>query len=178
MANPGYVALNIHAEKEEDALKSKNIWRVSAGDNICYFMSLGHNYFIALQKWKQLSRFQRSLLYMLFVITTLTLVFVYYNRKLASSIPSSTSEAPPGNKFNKLPHVDQEPELEPKFGLDKEEHNVAEEYKDDADDDDEDMEEGGDSNDAGEEQADTGLGGDDLPPGDASIRSILLHILL
>ena len=27
--NPGYVALNINAEKEEDALKSKNLWRVS-----------------------------------------------------------------------------------------------------------------------------------------------------
>ena len=26
--NPGYVALNINAEKEEDSLKPKNIWRV------------------------------------------------------------------------------------------------------------------------------------------------------
>lgn len=147
-ANPGYIALNINAVKEEDALKSKNLWR----------------------KWKQLSRFQRSLLYMLLVITGLTLVFIY-SRKFTSSGPSITSKSP-GNKFSKLPHADQEPEVEPKFGLDKEEHDVAEEYKDDADDDADDAD-GGDSNDAGEEQADTVLGGDQsarLPPDDSSIR--------
>lgn len=147
-ANPGYIALNINAVKEEDSLKSKNLWR----------------------KWKQLSRFQRSLLYMLLVITGLTLVFIY-SRKFTSSGPSITSKSP-GNKFSKLPHADQEPEVEPKFGLDKEEHDVAEEYKDDADDDADDAD-GGDSNDAGEEQADTVLGGDQsarLPPDDSSLR--------
>ena len=167
--NPGYVALNINAEKEEDALKSKNLWRVSLQFKcINEFKSI---ILIALQKWKQLSRFQRSLLYMLFVITCLTLVFIY-SRKLTSSGPSITSKSP-GNKFSKLPHADQEPEVEPKFGLDKEEHDVAEEYKDEADDDDTDDADGGDSNDAGEEQADTGPGGGQnarLPPGDASLK--------
>ena len=107
---------------------------------------------------------------MLLVITGLTLVFIY-SRKFTSSGPSITSKSP-GNKFSKLPHADQEPEVEPKFGLDKEEHDVAEEYKDDADDDADDAD-GGDSNDAGEEQADTVPGGDQsarLPPDDSSLR--------
>ena len=104
---------------------------------------------------------------MLFIITTVTLVFVYFHRKSAAATSGSelTSRVPmPAARLL-------EPEVEPKFGLDKEEHNVAEEYKE-GDEDEEKDDAGGDSNDAGEDR-DTAPGAKvevQLPPKDASLK--------
>merc|ERR1712098_601103 len=115
---------------EEESSKTRNCWR----------------------RWKQLSRFQRSLIYMLFIITCITLVFIQYNRKHVPDHVSSSETT--HKKISHLPRVVEPVEVDQKFGIDKEEHNLAEEYKDDDDEDDEkdaDDYEGGDSNHAEEE---------------------------
>ena len=108
---------------------------------------------------------------MLFIITGVTLVFIYYNRKLE---PTSQEHTPriSSNKFSQLPRLEEPQEVQQKFGIDKEEHNVAEEYKDD--DNEEDDTAGGDSNMAEEENNDVDRDHLDkaaeVPPKDASIQ--------
>lgn len=105
---------------------------------------------------------------MLFLITTITLIFIYYNPKTVSR-PRPT----PADNI-KLPRLEEPQNVHQKFGLDKEEHDVAEEYTDTGEekDDEEDEEtDGGDSNLAEEEETgQDGGSGPGLPPGDASIK--------
>ena len=101
---------------------------------------------------------------MLFIITGVTLVFIYYNRKLEPTSQEHTSSR--SNKFSQLPRVVEPGEVQQKFGIDKEEHNVAKEYKDDDDDEDD---TGGDSNMAEEENNDIDQD-EQVPPKDASIQ--------
>ena len=107
---------------------------------------------------------------MLFIILCFTLVFLYFNRKLNISSHESSSRAP--RKL--LPVLEEEPDknVPLKFGIDKEELNVAEEYKDDQEDDIDDAEKyGGDSNDGGESHDIVHDKHDkELPPKDASIK--------
>jgi len=103
---------------------------------------------------------------MLFIITTITLIFIYYNPKTVSK-PKPTVV----DKI-KLPRLQEPQHVDQKIGPDKEEHNVAEEYTDEEEDGESDKEEGGDSNLAEEEETGAELGSPDqvLPPGDASIK--------
>jgi len=154
-----YITLTINGDtprREDDFSNSRNCWR----------------------RWKQLSRFQRSLIYMLFVIMCLTLIFIHYNRKyVLDNVSSSETDL---KKISHLPRVIEPVEVDQKFGIDKEEHDLAEEYKDDEDDDekDEDTYDGGDSNHAEEENNEVVDDDDDevedkeleLPPKDASIK--------
>ena len=111
---------------------------------------------------------------MLFIITSLTLVFIYYNRKHVISSPDTrvTPTRDQSNKFSQLPRVIEQDPVDPKFGIDKEENNVAKEYKDDPEETNiEDDEDGGDSNHAQEEKNDDTAQIDlPLPPKDASIK--------
>ena len=67
---------------------------------------------------------------MLFVILTFTLVFVYFNRKLPATSHNETTSSPEHHRG--LPKLAEEPDrnVPIRFGIDKEEQNVAEEYKD------------------------------------------------
>lgn len=103
---------------------------------------------------------------MLFVILTFTLVFVYFNRKLPSATSHNNETTSSPQHHRGLPKLTEDKHVPIKFGLDKEEQNVAEEYKDQDDGVDD---EGGDSNDAGENH-DVVEGKDSLPPDDASIK--------
>ena len=99
---------------------------------------------------------------MLFIIVSITLIYVYYNPKHGfgstkeiTSVPSRSKL----NQFSKVPDkgmlglIEEPKELDHKFGVDKEEHNVAEEDKDEPDEEAPlDNHDGGDSNDAGEEK--------------------------
>ena len=109
---------------------------------------------------------------MLFLITTITLIFIYYNPKTVSRSRQVARESP------KLPRLEEPGRLDTRFGPDKEEHDVAEEEKEEdeeeEEEDSEEKEEGGDSNLAEEEDTGTGGGGDGdppkLPPRDGSIK--------
>ena len=113
---------------------------------------------------------------MLFLITTITVIFIYYNPKTVSRSRQAVRESP------KLPRLEDPPAVgEQRFGLDKEEHDVAEEEREEEDDEEDDeensqeKEEGGDSNLAEEEDTGTGGGGGGggrpkLPPRDGSIK--------
>jgi len=161
-----YVALQLgdSGGDAEDKNRSTTVWR----------------------KWKQLSRFQRSLLYMLFIITSITLIYVYFNPKHGfGSTRGSTTLAPSRNKisqFSKVPEkgmlglIEEPSELDHKFGADKEEHNVAEEDKDEPEEIPLGNNDGGDSNDAGEEKNDNDLNSlankaiKEVPPSDGSVQ--------
>ena len=106
---------------------------------------------------------------MLFLITTITLIFIYYNPKTVSR------PRPPVRESPKLPRLQEPDQVEQKFGPDKEEHNVAEEEREEDEEEEqpsEEKEEGGDSNLAEEEDTGTGGGGEAprLPPRDGSIK--------
>jgi len=161
-----YVALQLGDSglEGEEKNRSTNIWR----------------------KWKQLSRFQRSLLYMLFIIVSFTLIYIYCNPKHSGRVgKENTSELPSKNKLNQFSKVSdskgmfgliEEPsETDHKFGIDKEEHNVAKEDKDEDDDDDPEDEplgdnDGGDSNDAEEDKNENDLIMKAVPPPDGSVK--------
>ena len=108
---------------------------------------------------------------MLLIITTITVIFIYYNPKTVSRPRPAVRES------LKLPRLE-EPQLEQKFGPDKEEHDVAEEEReedeeDEEEEDSEEKKEGGDSNLAEEEDTGTGVGGGEpaqLPPLDGSVK--------
>jgi len=149
-----YVALQLGEGVEgEEKNKSKTVWR----------------------KWKQLSRFQRSILYMLFLITSITLIYVYFNPKHGFG----PTTVPPSRKVPEkgmLGLIEEPSELDNKFGVDKEEHNVAEEDKDEPEEIPLGSHDGGDSNDAGEEKNDNDINNfankpiKELPPSDGSVK--------
>jgi len=149
-----YVALQLGEGVEgEEKNKSKTVWR----------------------KWKQLSRFQRSILYMLFLITSITLIYVYFNPKHGFG----PTTVPPSRKVPEkgmLGLIEEPSELDNKFGVDKEEHNVAEEDKDEPEEIPLGSHDGGDSNDAGEEKNDNDISNfankpiKELPPSDGSVK--------
>ena len=109
---------------------------------------------------------------MLFIITTITVIFIYYNPKTVSRSRPAARESP------KLPRLEEPRQVEQRFGPDKEEHDVAEEEREEDDEEEEnseEKEEGGDSNLAEEEDTGTGGGGSggggpSLPPRDGSIK--------
>ena len=118
---------------------------------------------------------------MLFIIVSITLIYVYYNPKHGfgstkelTSVPSRSKL----NQFSKVPDkgmlglIEEPKELDHKFGVDKEEHNVAEEDKDEPDEEAPlDNHDGGDSNDAGEEKNDNDVKVvKAVPPGDGSVK--------
>lgn len=158
----GYVSLNLPDPGEEGRLtKSRTLWR----------------------RWKQLSRFQRSLIYMTVLVITLGLAYTTLGTPRGGQVsplllPTTSSSQSPARI--KLPLIEEPSKRnEGKFGGEKEELNVAEEEDKDASVADGKIEEGADSNDAGEEKAevDDQLGllqksrrPVDLPPGDGSVK--------
>jgi len=155
-----FVALQLGDGGEgEDKNRSRTIWR----------------------KWKQLSRFQRSLLYMLFIIVSITLIYIYHNPKhgFGSAAREITSESSRSkvNHFSKVPdkgmlgRIEEPSESNHKFGVDKEEHNVAEEDQDEPEEVPLVDRDGGDSNDAGEEKNDNDMKVmKAVPPSDGSVK--------
>ena len=109
---------------------------------------------------------------MLLIITTITVIFIYYNPKTVSRPRPAVRESV------KLPRLQEPQQVEQKFGPDKEEHDVAEEEREedeeDEEEDSEEKEQGGDSNLAEEEDTGTGVGAGgeqpQLPPRDGSIK--------
>jgi len=149
-----YVALQLGEGVEgEEKNKSKTVWR----------------------KWKQLSRFQRSILYMLFLITSITLIYVYFNPKHGFG-PTTVLPSRKVPDKGMLGLIEEPSELDNKFGVDKEEHNVAEEDKDEPEEIPLGSHDGGDSNDAGEEKNDNDINNfankpiKELPPSDGSLK--------
>jgi len=136
------------------------------------------------RRWKQLSRFQRSLLYMIFIFATIIILYAFFNPKHSVSSRTEATSSPSKSKSklaSRVPEkvlglIDEPSETEHKFGIDKEEQNVAEEDKGDQDTDDidadgkdEDEEDGADSNDAEEEHNDNVK---DIPPDDGSVKFV------
>ena len=123
---------------------------------------------------------------MLFIIVSFTLIYIYYNPKSSGGAGKQlTSETPGKNKVSQLSKVSdnkgmfgliEEPsESDHKFGVDKEEHNVAKEDEDEEEGDSEEEplvdNDGGDSNDAGEEKNDNDLKVvKEVPPADGSVK--------
>ena len=150
-AKTDFVTLNLPSlSPEKPAAKSHSCWR----------------------QWKQLSRFQRSLVYMFFIVAAIIYILVYSGRSAGhhssrgqSTVASHRLEESESEKQHRggLPLVEAAEKVDvQKFnGGDGDEQNMAGEDKDDEEDDeDEDEEEeedeedfeGGDSNNANEEE--------------------------
>merc|ERR1719483_972725 len=118
---------------------------------------------------------------MLFIIVSITLIYIYHNPKhgFGSAAREITSESSRSkvNHFSKVPdkgmlgRIEEPSESNHKFGVDKEEHNVAEEDQDEPEEVPLVDRDGGDSNDAGEEKNDNDVKVmKAVPPSDGSVK--------
>ena len=115
---------------------------------------------------------------MIIVISSVSIFYVYYNQKKIAFNEKQSSTEVSKTRISKVPDkvldlIEEPKELEHKFGVDKEEHNVAEEDKDEPEDDEKlvALGDGGDSNDAEEDNNDMDLKMlKPLPPSDGSIK--------
>ena len=112
---------------------------------------------------------------MLFLVTSITLIYVYFNPKHGFG----PTTVPPSRKVPEkgmLGLIEEPSELDNKFGVDKEEHNVAEEDKDEPEEIPLGSHDGGDSNVAGEEKNGNDINNfankpiKELPPSDGSVK--------